>query len=77
MEIANNETLRMIDPNLSNDTIGNYRAHMEEIIRTNVKPLLIAIFLPGPTYVFQALYDLGARAGDILYFGDLSIGLVH
>lgn len=72
IEISNRESLRGIDPFLTNETIGQYTEHFQEILRNNVRPLLCSLFLPGPAYVLQALYDLGARAGDIIYFGEIS-----
>ena len=73
IEIANREDLRAIDPYVTPETIGNYTAHLQELLSNNVRPLLCALLLPVPMYIFQALYDLGAREGDIIYFGEFSL----
>lgn len=75
IEIANREDLRAIDPFVTNATIGDYNEHLKEVISNNVRPLLIGMLLPTPVYIFQGLYDMGARAGDIIYFGDITPNL--
>ena len=75
IEIVNRESLRAIDSYVTNETIDNYKEHLREILDNNVRPLLCCVLLPSPAFVLQALYDLGARAGDIIYFGELASDL--
>lgn len=72
IEIVNREDLRAIDPYVTNETINNYEEHLREILGNSVRPLLCCVLLPSPAFILQALYDLGARAGDIIYFGELA-----
>ena len=75
IEITNLEDLREIDNYVSNETIGNYKKHLQDIIDIKVRPLLFGV-LPAPGYILQELYDLGARAGDVIYFGELTSDLL-
>lgn len=77
IELANREDLRAIDPYVTNATIGKYTTHLQEILDNNVRPLLFGLLMPAPAYVLQALYNLGAREGDIIYFGQLSFHMLH
>ena len=71
IEIANREDLRALDSYITPETLSKYTSHFQEILNTKVRPLLCVFTLPIPAYLLQGLYDAGARAGDIVYFGQL------
>jgi len=70
IEILNNVTMRKIPSLVSKQTYWQqYRENLLELFRCNARVVLLFILDPGPEYILELLFDLGARKGDFVITG--------
>ncbi|CAG9332923.1 unnamed protein product [Blepharisma stoltei] len=70
--LANPESSRVIPPNLDRDGVKEYSYLLQEIIDSQARFLVSILQYPTPYYIFEELYDLGLRKGDLVIFTTVS-----
>ncbi|CAG9332922.1 unnamed protein product [Blepharisma stoltei] len=68
ISIINPENKRVIAPDLDRDEVKEYSGVLQQLIDCQARFLVSILHFPTAYYIFEELYDLGLRKGDLVIF---------